>query len=132
MSWTEIQRVRTSPANFKPLAAQLLSLPDANWWDYAECFLKDLADYPHDELSTRQAEFLLKLRDDKAKHFRIGNGFSVAILIARCHYSRADLDGDDVEFIEWLHKSGRSYVTGRQRAWFVRICKQLGFVEYYV
>jgi hypothetical protein len=132
-SWNEIERVRRSPEAFKPLAARLLSLPDANWWDYAANFLRDIAVYPQPEINTRQAEFLLKLRDDKAQHFRVGDGLSVALLIPRCYAARFDLDDDtDIEFVEWLHKSSRSYVTGRQRAWFVRICKQLGFVEAYV
>src|SRR6516165_5064205 len=42
-------------------------------------FLRDVSHYPYPELNTRQAEFLLKLRDDKATHFKIGDGLSVAI-----------------------------------------------------
>jgi hypothetical protein len=78
-SWNEIDRTRKNPQTFKPLAAHLLKLPDANWSEYAEQFLQDVSKYPHPELNTRQAEFLLKLRDDKATHFKIGDGFSVAM-----------------------------------------------------
>ena len=132
-SWREIERVRKSPSNFKPLAAHLLCLPDGNWWEYAERFLRDVSSYPHPELNTRQAEFLLKLRDDKATHFKIGNGFSVTILMRKCFQARFDLEDErDIEFIESLHESGRTFVTGRQLGWFVRICKQLGEIEGYV
>jgi hypothetical protein len=132
-SWNEIERVRKNPKTFKPLAAHLLNLPDGNWWEYAERFLRDVSSYPHPELNTRQAEFLLKLRDDKATHFKIGDGFSVATLIEKCFQARFDLEDDrDIEFIESLHKFGRRFVTGRQLGWFTRICKQLGEIEGYI
>ena len=132
-SWTEIDRVRKCPSTFKSLAARLLKLHD-NWWEYAETFLRDVSEYPHPELNTRQAEFLLKLRDDKATHFTLPRGgFKVEALIRNCFESRFDLDADDdIEFIESLHKSGRAFVTGRQLGWFIRICKQLGEVEDYI
>jgi hypothetical protein len=130
-SWTEIDRIRKNPKTFKPLAAHLLNLSDGNWWDYAERFLRDVSKYPYPELNTRQAEFLLKLRDDRATHFKIGDGFTVSILIEKCFQARFDLDDDrDIEFIESLHS--RTFVTGRQLGWFKRICKQLGEIEDYV
>jgi hypothetical protein len=133
-SWIEIERVRKSPTKFKPLAAQLLKLPNGDWWEYAERFLRDVSEYPHSELNTRQAEFLLKLRDDKATHFTLPRGnFKVATLITNCFQSRFELDDDgDIEFIESLHKSGRAFVTGRQLGWFIRICKLLGEIEGYM
>jgi len=131
-SWVEIDRLRKDPPKFKSLAAHLLKLPDANWAEYVERFLKYVAGRPDTELSTRQAKFLLKLRDDKATHFTIG-GFSVAILIKNCFQARFDLNDDrDVEFIASLHNTGRRFVTGRQLGWFVRICKELGEIERYV
>jgi hypothetical protein len=131
-SWTEIDRVRKNPNTFKTLAAKLLKQPN-NWWDYAERFLRDISKYPHPELNTRQAEFLLKLRDDTVIHYTIRGGFSVAILIKNCFEARLELiNDDDIEFIESLHNSGRAFVTGRQLGWFIRICKELGEIEGYV
>jgi hypothetical protein len=52
-SWSEIERVRKSAATFKPLAAQLLKLPNGNWWEYAERFLRDVSEYPYPELGRR-------------------------------------------------------------------------------
>jgi len=132
-SWREIDRVRKSPKTFKPLAAQLLKQSNGTWWDYAERFLRDVSQYRLPELNARQAEYLLKLRDDKATHYTIRGGFSVAILIKNCFEARLDLSNDeDIEFITSLHNSGRPFVTGRQLGWFIRICKELGEVEGYI
>jgi hypothetical protein len=132
-SWHEIERVRKSPPTFKSLAARLLTESNGDWWDYAEKFLRDVSVYPHPQLNTRQAEFLLKLRDDKATHFTLRGGFSVVDLIENCFQSRFELDDEeDIEFIESLHKRGRPFVTGRQLGWFIRICKQLGEIEEYM
>jgi hypothetical protein len=131
-SWREIDQIRKSPERFRSLAAHLRDLPDERWWEYAERFLRDTAESPLVELNTRQAEYLLKLRDDKARHFVVRGGFSVSILINNCYLARFDLDEDeDIEFIEWLKNSGRAFVTGRQLGWFIRICKQLGELEPY-
>ena len=131
-SWREIERIRRSPEQFRPIAARLLTLPNGNWWEYAERFLRDVSTREVPELTTRQAEFLLKLRDDKTKHFKVCGGLSVATLIEKCHCARLELDVDeDIEFIESLKRSGREFVTGRQLGWFVRICKQLHEIEYY-
>jgi hypothetical protein len=132
-SWHEIERVRKSPPTFKSLAARLLTEPNGDWWDYAEKFLRDVSVYPHPQLNTRQAEFLLKLRDDKATHFTLRGGFSVVDLIENCFQARFELDDEeDIEFIESLHRRGRPFVTGRQLGWFIRICKQLGEIEEYM
>ena len=102
--WKEIERIRKDPTTFKPIAAGLLKLPEANWREYAEKFLRDVSHCSYPELNTRQAEYLLKLRDDKATHFKIGAGFCVAILIEKCFQARFDLDDDrDIDFIESLH-----------------------------
>jgi hypothetical protein len=132
-SWHEIERVRKSPPTFKSLAARLLNESNSDWWDYAEKFLRDVSEYPRSELNTRQAEYLLKLRDDKALHFTLRGGFNVAALIKNCFEARFLLgDEEDIEFIETLHKRGRPFVTGRQLGWFTRICKQLGEIERYM
>jgi hypothetical protein len=132
-SWREIDRVRKSPPTFKSLAAWLLNASNNDWWDYAEKFLRDVSEYPHPELNTRQAEYLLKLRDDKALHYTLPGGFNVATLIQNCFEARFELDDEeDIEFIETLHKRGRPFLTGRQLGWFTRICKQLREIESYM
>ena len=133
-SWIEIERVRKDPKVFKPLAGQLLADPayaEARS-EFATDFLQDVSRYRSDELSTRQGEILLELRDEARVFFRIGNGLSVEILITKCFSARLDLSGDDdVARIEALKASGRTFVTGKEIGWFKRICKELGLIEPY-
>jgi hypothetical protein len=134
-SWIEIDRVRKDPKVFKPLAEHLLA--DADYAkarsEFATDFLENISRYDSDELTTRQGEILLELRDEAKSYFRIGDGLSVEILIGKCFLARLDLSSDDdVERIEALKASGRTFVTGREIGWFKRICRELGLIEPYV
>jgi hypothetical protein len=134
-SWIEIERVRKDPKAFKLLAGHLLA--DANYArvrsDTATDFLENISRYRSDEITTRQGEFLLELRDEAKVYFKIGDGLSVGILIEKCFLSRLDLASDnDIERIEALKASGRTFVTGKEIGWFKRICKELGEIESYV
>jgi hypothetical protein len=130
-SWNEIDRVRKDPKVFKPLAAHLLRVHETQWGDYEETFLRDVSEYDLPELNTRQAEFLLKCRDDKATHFKVGDNFSVPFLVKKCYEARLDLDHDDLDFIETLYRRNRAYVTGRQAGWLLRVAEQLHIIEPY-
>jgi hypothetical protein len=115
-SWIEIDRVRKDPKVFKPLAGHLLA--DAEYArersEFAAEFLESISRSEQEELSTRQGEILLELRNEGQRHFRIGDGLSVEILIGKCFLARLDLSNDDdVERIEVLKASGRTFVTGR-------------------
>jgi hypothetical protein len=134
-SWTEIERIRKDPKAFKPLAKHLLA--DTRYArirsDSATDFLENVSDYGRDELTIRQSEFLLELRDEAGIYFRIGDGLSVETLIANCFLARLDLGSDhDVERIEALKASGRTFVTGKEIGWLKRICRELGEIEPYV
>jgi len=130
-SWIEIDRVRKDPAAFRSLAKRLLN--DANFErsDFADGFLENIAHWKRDEISTRQSEILLELRDEAEVHFNY-KGLSVPILIRKCYANRFELDQGDQERIERLYKSERRYVTGGQMGWFKRICKQLNEMEPYM
>ncbi|WP_291864727.1 hypothetical protein [Bradyrhizobium sp.] len=134
-SWIEIDRIRKDPKVFKPLAGHLLA--DAEYArersEFATEFLKSISRSETDELTTRQGEILLELRSEGQRHFGIGDGLSVEILIGKCFLARLDLgNDDDVERIEALKASGRTFVTGKQIGWFKRICKELGELEPYL
>jgi hypothetical protein len=134
-SWIEIDRVRKDPKVFKPLAKHLLV--DADYVkarsEFATDFLENISGYRSDELTTRQGEILLELRDEAKVYFKIGDGLSVEILIGKCFLARLDLSSDDdIERIETLKASGRTFVTGKEIGWFKRICKELGEIERYV
>ena len=134
-SWIEIDRVRKDPRVFKPLAGHLLA--DTNYAsersEFATDFLESVSRSDAEELTTRQGEILLELRSEGQRHFRIGDGLSVEILIEKCFLARLDLSNDDdIARIEALKVSGRTFVTGRQIGWFKRICRELGEIEAYV
>jgi hypothetical protein len=63
-SWIEIDRVRKDPNTFKPMAARLLADPIFDRSEFADGFLENIADWKRGELSTRQGEILLELRDE--------------------------------------------------------------------
>jgi hypothetical protein len=133
-SWIEIERVRKDPRVFKPLAGHLLSDTDYARVrsDSATDFLENVSHYRSDELTTRQGEFLLELRDEAKVYFKIGDGLSIEILIEKCFLARLELSSDDdVGRIEALKASGRKFVTGKEIGWFKRICKELGEIEPY-
>jgi len=134
-SWIEIDRVRKDPKVFRTLAGHLLA--DADYArersEFATEFLQSISRSESDELTARQGEILLELRNEGQRHFRIGDGLSVEILIGKCFLARLDLrHDDDVDRIEALKASGRTFVTGKQIGWFKRICKELGELEAYV
>ncbi|MFZ2138371.1 MAG: hypothetical protein WAV78_15815, partial [Xanthobacteraceae bacterium] len=62
-SWIEIDRVRKDPAAFKPLAKRLLKDPSFERSEFADDFLENIINWKRDELTTRQGEILLELRD---------------------------------------------------------------------
>jgi len=130
-SWIEIDRVRKDPNTFRPMAARLLADPIFERSEFADGFLENIANWRRDELSTRQGEILLELRDQAEIHNRY-KGLSIPTLIEKCYLDRFDLDEGDRRRIETLKESRRGYVTGGQVGWFKRICKQLGEMEAYM
>jgi hypothetical protein len=130
-SWIEIDRVRKDTAAFKALAMRLIADATFERSEFADAFLQDISNYKRNELTTRQAEVLLGLRDEAEIHFNI-RGLSVAKLIDVCHQNRLDLDEGDQDRIGRLKAEGRRYVRGNEMGWFKRICKQLGEIERYM
>ena len=134
-SWIEIDRVRKDPKVFRPLAGHLLADADyaSERSEFAAAFLESISRSETEELTTRQGEILLELRNEGRRYFRIGDGLSVEILIEKCFLARLELgNDDDVERIEALKASGRTFVTGKQIGCFKRICRELGEIEAYV
>lgn len=131
-SWSEIERVRKDPTEFRQLALRLNADDSFDRSEDADEFLEKISTYRYDELTKRQAEFLLDLRNDAEKHFSL-RGLSIAILIEKCFHGRAELNDDaDIDRIEKLKVSGAQFVTGRQMGWFRRICKELNEIEEYI
>jgi hypothetical protein len=131
-SWIEIDRIRKDPVAFKALAKRLLADPTYERSDFANRFLEDISKYNAAELTARQGEVLLAMRDEAAIYQSI-RGISVARLIEVSYLNRLDLaDESDQERIEKLKVQGRSFVRGYEMGWFKRICKELGELEPYM
>ena len=131
-SWIEIERVRKDPRTFRLLAKHLIADPNCEEAKFVDGFLENIAHWKRDEISLRQCEILLELRDSAEIHFRY-RGLNISVLIIKCYEGRSTLeDPADGRRIENLYESGRSYVTGAQMGWFKRICKELGEMEDYM
>ena len=127
-SWIEIDRVRKDPKAFKLLASHLLA--DADYArersEFATDFLENISQSEMEELTTRQGEILLELRDEGRRYFQTGDNLSVETLIEKFYYARLDLgDDDDIAFIVALWTSGRKFITGKQLRRFLRIKDEL-------
>jgi hypothetical protein len=73
VSWIEIDRIRKDTKVFKPLAKHLLANPHSAQArsETATDFLENISCYTSDEITTRQGEFLLELRDEAKVFFKI-------------------------------------------------------------
>ena len=128
VSWIEIDRIRKDPKVFKPLAGHLLA--DADYArersEFATDFLENISQSEREELTTRQGEMLLELRDEGRRYFKVGDNLSVEILIKKFYYARLDLESDDdIAFIAALWTSGRKLITGKQLRRFLSIKDEL-------
>lgn len=101
-SFREISAIKMDPARARALAQRLWDL----WFwenelnDFEDPFLKDMARFDGDQLSTRQAEVLLEIRDDHERLTKMRDGLSVALVLKETYLARDDLDEDDAEFLE--------------------------------
>lgn len=125
-SWREIERVRKDPKTFRAVAGTLLTLGGWNEWESG--FLEGLAHYKRDELTNRQAERLLEIRDGIVEVESI-RGFSVAALIRACYLARHDLDDEDETWIAELHAGGKTMIRRRHGARLMRCARQLYIVD---
>jgi hypothetical protein len=128
VSWIEIDRIRKDPKVFKPLAGHLLA--DAEYArersEFATDFLENISQSEKEELTTRQGEILLELRNEGRRYFKIGDDLSVEILIEKLYHAQADLENeDDAAFIVALWTSGRKFITGKQLPRFLAIKYEL-------
>ncbi len=79
-SWIEIDRVRKDSQAFRPLAKRLLNDAMFERSEFADGFLENIMNWKRDELTTRQGEILLELRDE-AEIYVAYKGLSIPILI---------------------------------------------------
>jgi hypothetical protein len=83
------------------------------------------------ELSYRQAEKLLELRDDHYLVSKTHGGFCVKILVSNCHECRVELDEDDPErvWLEDLFARRLDVVSRKDARRLERLARLLGELE---
>ncbi|MDP1590749.1 MAG: hypothetical protein Q8M07_23545, partial [Prosthecobacter sp.] len=79
--------------------------------EFEDRFLKDMTAFKGDQLSTRQAEVLLEIRDEHERLTKMRDGLSVALVIKEAYLARDDLSEDDAEFLERIN--GKKSLTRR-------------------
>jgi hypothetical protein len=128
-SWKEIEGFRKDPKAARLLAKSLLKTGSGVLTEWEADFLDSMSRRYQDwELTTRQAEKLLQIRDG-LETVTVFRGFSVEKLLAACHLARLDLSEDDEAWIVRIRaKSGNSIPrcnVGR----LMRCARQLHLVE---
>jgi len=127
-SYRDINALSKDPAKVRSTAQFLLTLNETNWSDWELDFLDSMSNCA-EELSTRQAEKLVELRDD-AMRFTSASGFRFATVIEKCWRNRLDLNSDeDCEFVDRLKKRGETALRRRDAFRLRRIAIELGELE---
>jgi hypothetical protein len=132
-NWQEINRISKDPQAVRSLAQKLLKLPYASWSEYDRTFLTDRTKQ-REPLTTRQAEYLIELRDETELHHEAG-GFSIPSLVEDCWRNREPdryrgLGEDDCEFIQRIR--GKTALPRPQLRRLFACCRQLGLIEAYI
>jgi hypothetical protein len=131
--WQEINRISKDPQAVRSLAQRLLQLAYMAWAGDRLRFLEDMARV-REPVTTRQAEYLIDLRDDAELFSTVGR-FSVAALIEDCWRHRLPdryrgLSDDDCQFIERIR--GKTSLPRPQLRRLFACCRELGLIEAYI
>jgi hypothetical protein len=126
----EINAIAKDPDRARNIAKLLLTLPNTDWSDWELDFLEGMSACV-DELSYRQAEKLVELRNEAVRHTH-GGGFRFSSILEICWQNRTDLDSeDDVEFLERLKSRGETALRRRDAFHLRRCAIELGQIEPY-
>jgi hypothetical protein len=130
-SWREIDRVRKDPAAVRTTAKALLAFRrrDVDFTDWEVDFLQSMVCREGvDELTTRQSEKLLQIRDD-AELLTEYRGFSVQLLIKGVHEARSDLSEEDEEWIVSIADNAPTSIRRRHIGRLMRCARQLNLID---
>ena len=132
-NWREINEISKDPQAVRSLARKLLKLPYMSWPEHGRGFLENMAK-KREPVTTRQAEYLIELRDDTELHQVVGR-FSVGSLIEDCWRNREPdrrrgLSDENCDFIERIR--GKNALPRRQLQRLFACCRELGLIEAYI
>jgi hypothetical protein len=125
--YREINEFQRNPAVARWLAQFLSTLDDMEWTDWELDFLAGIGSRRQD-LTTRQGEKLIELRDESVWYTAV-DGFSLKALIDRCHLCRYELAGPDAAFIERLKVAGATRLRRKDARRVLRCARALGEIE---
>jgi hypothetical protein len=125
--YREILDIQKNPERARSMAQFLSTLDDMEWTDWELDFLAGIGARKGD-LSTRQGEKLIELRDE-ATWYAAVDGFSLKALIERCHLLRDELAEPDAGFIERLRAFGATLLRRKDARRLLRCARALGEIE---
>jgi hypothetical protein len=124
-SWVEIERVRKDPATVRRIAKDALARGPNEW----EAEFLEARTSCRGELTTRQSEKLLEIRDDLVMMTEVGYGnYSVRILLDKCHMARLDLDEADEVWIVKVREKHPTMIRRRDAGRLMRCARQLNLI----
>ena len=126
-SYRDINALAKDSSRVRNTARYLLTLHDADWSDWELDFLEDMSKCK-DELTTRQAEKLVELRDDSIRYTK-ASGFLFTSVIDVCWRNRDELDDSESEFIERLKALGETALRRRDAMRLRQCAVVLGEIE---
>jgi|GEM_PF-1901429 len=127
-SWKEIERIRKDVGSAKRIAASLLKT-HSDFSDWEKDFLEAMTSRDDDyELTTRQSEKLLQVRDDceETSEYR---GFSIQLLIKQVFEARFDLGQADEDWIDKIWQRGSLSVKRKHVGRLIRCAKELFIID---
>ena len=126
-SYREIVALQKDAARARALAQFLSTLDDMEWTDWEIDFLASIG-ARREDLTTRQGEKLIELRDDAVWYTAI-DGFSLKGLIDRCHLLRDELADHDASFIERLKADGAARLRRKDARRLLACAGSVGEIE---
>jgi hypothetical protein len=125
--YREIMDIQKDPVRARAMAQFLSALDDMEWTDWELDFLDSIGARQGD-LTTRQGEKLIELRDE-ATWYTAVDGFSLETLIDRSHLLRDELAEADAAFIERLEVSGATRLRRKDARRLLRCARTLDEIE---
>jgi hypothetical protein len=127
--YREIAELQKDPASARAMAQLLSALDDVEWTDWEFDFLASIGSRRED-LTTRQGEKLLELRDESVWYTAV-DGFSLKALVDRCYLCRDELDDRDTTFIERHKAAGSARLRRKDARRLLRCARALSEIEPY-
>lgn len=128
--YREINAIQRDPPRARRLGEILLTLKDIEWTDWERDFLESMSREREADLTTRQAEKLVELREASV-WYSVIDGFSVRRLIRACCDMRHLLSEHDEEFVVRLNERGISSVRRKDGRRLMRCARITGEIEPY-